>query len=276
MNNIIVNSLKKLKEKNIPNPELDLRLLLNKSSNLKKDIFLSNFDINDIDINFFKKILLERLNRKPISKIIKEKYFWKNKFFVNTDVLDPRPATENIIEEALINLKDKNRQISILDIGTGSGCLSISLAKEFMNSKITAIDISKKALNVAKKNIKIHSCDDQISLKLIDINDLDNTYDLIVSNPPYLTKNDYDKCQPEIKNFEPKIALIGGSDGLEFYRIFSKKIHTILNKKSYFICEIGHNQLEPCIDIFRNSNLILKKITKDLDNIQRTLTFFKI
>ena len=148
---IVNNSLKKLKEKNIPNPELDLRILLSYASKNRKNILLNNININDIDIDKFNLIVSKRLNHQPVSKIINKKSFWKSDFFVNFDVLDPRPETELIVEETLKNYNNKKLKLKILDIGTGSGCISISLAKEFPNSIVTAIDISEKALRVAKK-----------------------------------------------------------------------------------------------------------------------------
>ena len=276
MNNLVYSSLQKLRNKKIYNPELDLRILLNHSSKIKKQIFLNNLNINDIDIDYFNSLLQKRLNYEPISKIIKKKNFWKYDFFVNSNVLDPRPETELIIEEVLSNIKDRKKQYKILDIGTGSGCLAICLAKELTNSKITAIDISKTAINVAKKNIKLKKLEHQIDLKLIDINKIKDRYDIIVSNPPYLTECEYEKAQEEIKNFEPKVALVGGADGLQIYRILSKKIDYIMTNNSYFVCEIGKGQLDSIKDIFQNTNLILKKISKDLNKIDRTLTFFKI
>ena len=276
MNNLVYSSLQKLRNKKIYNPELDLRILLNHSSKIKKQIFLNNFNINDIDIDYFNSLLQKRLNYEPISKIIKKKNFWKYDFFVNSNVLDPRPETELIIEEVLSNIKDRKKQYKILDIGTGSGCLAICLAKELTNSKITAIDISKTAINVAKKNIKLKKLEHQIDLKLIDINKIKDRYDIIVSNPPYLTECEYEKAQEEIKNFEPKVALVGGADGLQIYRILSKKIDYIMTNNSYFVCEIGKGQLDSIKDIFQNTNLVLKKISKDLNKIDRTLTFFKI
>ena len=276
MNNLVYLSLQKLRDKKIYNPELDLRILLNHSSKIKKQIFLNNLNINDIDIDYFNSLLQKRLNYEPISKIIKKKNFWKYDFFVNSNVLDPRPETELIIEEVLRNIKDRKKQYKILDIGTGSGCLAICLAKELTNSKITAIDISKTAINVAKKNIKLKKLEHQIDLKLIDINKIKDRYDIIVSNPPYLTECEYEKAQEEIKNFEPKVALVGGLDGLQIYRILSKKIDYIMTNNSYFVCEIGKGQLDSIKDIFQNTNLILKKISKDLNKIDRTLTFFKI
>ena len=259
--------------------KLDCEILLANTLQMKNrlDLFLNlEKNLSKNEINEFFNSIQERRKLKPISKIIKKKNFWKYDFFVNSNVLDPRPETELIIEEVLRNIKDRKKQYKILDIGTGSGCLAICLAKELTNSKITAIDISKRAINVAKKNIKLKKLEHQIDLKLIDINKIKDKYDIIVSNPPYLTECEYEKAQEEIKNFEPKVALVGGADGLQIYRILSKKIDCIMTNNSYFVCEIGKGQLDSIKNIFQNTNLILKKISKDLNKIDRTLTFFKI
>lgn len=275
MNKIINSSLLAFKEKNIENPELDLRILLKHASYKNEEIILSNINIENININYFKKLLLRRLNNEPISKIINKKSFWKDEFFVNSDVLDPRPETELIIEESLNNI-NKFKKMNILDFGTGSGCLAISLAKEFPNSKITAIDISKKALNVAKKNIDKNFLNNQIKLEFSNLESITEKFDLIVSNPPYLSFNDYHELQLEVKNHEPKIALLGGMDGLAFYEALANKIEKIMLPNSFLILEIGHTQLDSVRLIFKKTNLILKKVTKDIQNIDRTLTFFKI
>jgi len=276
MNNLINSSLQALKEKKIPNPELDLRLLLKYSTKSKKEIILSNFDFKDIDIKCFKYLLEKRLKFEPISKIINKKFFWKHQFYVNSNVLDPRPETEIILEEFLINIANKHKKINVLDIGTGSGCLAVSIAKEYSKAKITAIDVSKKALEVAKKNVFSNNLQNQISLKLEQFYNLDEKFDVIVSNPPYLSYEEYDKLQINVKNYEPKLALSGGKDGLRFYKLFAKKIEVIMSNNSFLILEIGHNQLNSCLNIFKKSNLKLKKISKDINKIDRTLTFFKI
>ena len=276
MNDLIKNSLNKLKQKNIYNPELDLRILLKHSSKKNNEIILSNFKIEDINIVKFKSLLQKRINRQPIAKIINNKSFWKNDFYVNNFVLDPRPETELIIEEALSIYKNKNLKLKILDIGTGSGCIAISLAKEFKNAFITAIDISKEALEVAEKNLKIHNCNNNVQLKMVDFKNINTKFDLIVSNPPYLTNNQFHNADPEVKNFEPKLALIGGDDGLKFYREYSNNLQNLMHKYSNFVCEIGLNQREDCEEIFKNSGLYINKIVKDLQGIERILSFSKI
>ena len=162
MSDLINSSLKKLKLIKIQDQNLDLRIMLNYCSNLNKEIFLSNFNQSDIDLIKFKKILKRRLKNEPISKIINQKSFWKFDFYVDKNVLDPRPETELIIEEVLKIYKNKKKYFNILDIGTGSGCLSVCLAKEYENCRITAIDVSKKAMKVAAKNFNFHNCNKQI------------------------------------------------------------------------------------------------------------------
>ena len=276
MNNLIKESITKLKQKKISNPELDLRILLKHASKINNEIILSNVNVDDIDIVKFKSYLQKRINRQPIAKIIKNKPFWKNDFYVNNYVLDPRPETELIIEEAINIYRNKNLKLKILDIGTGSGCIAISLAKEFKNAFITAIDISKEALEVAEKNLKIHNCYNQIQLKMIDFKNINSKFDLIVSNPPYLTNNQFNNADPEVRNFEPKLALVGGDDGLKFYREYSNNLKNLMNKSANFICEIGINQRQDCEEIFKNSRLYLNKIVKDLQGIDRILSFLKI
>ncbi len=153
MNNLIKESLKKLKEKNINNPELDLRILLKHASKNSNEIILSNLNLDNIDIAKFKKSLQKRINRQSIAKIINNKPFWKYDFYVNNFVLDPRPETELIIEQVLSIYNNKNLKLKILDIGTGSGCVAISLAKEFKNASITAIDISQEAIKSCSKKL---------------------------------------------------------------------------------------------------------------------------
>ena len=276
MNNLIKESLNKLKQKNITNPELDLRILLKHASKKNNEIILSNLNLDNIDIAIFKKSLQKRINRQSIAKIINNKSFWKYDFYVNNFVLDPRPETELIIEQVLTIYKNKNQKLKILDIGTGSGCIAISLAKEFKNASITAIDISQKALEVAAKNSKIHNCSNQIQLKLIDFKNISSKFDLIVSNPPYLTNDQFNNADIEVKNFEPKSALVGGDDGLKFYREYSNTLHYLMNKKAYFVCEIGINQRQDCEETFQNSGLRLINIVNDLQGIERILSFSKI
>ena len=276
MNDFIISSLEKLKKKNIPNPDIDLRVLLNYSKYSKNEIILSNFDLNQINIDLFNQALSRRLSYEPISKIINKKNFWKDEFYVNEFVLDPRPETEGIIEESIKLVKNKNSSIKILDIGTGSGALAISLAREFINANIMAIDISEEAIKVANINLNNKKLNNQIQIRKTTLDDIKEKFDLIVSNPPYLTKKELDNTSYEIKNYEPLIALDGGEDGLNFYRDFSEKIDKIMNSNSYLLLEIGEGQSRGCIDLFSLSKLNLYKKVKDLQKKDRILIYSKL
>ncbi len=276
MNDFIISSLNKLKEKKIPNPEIDLRVLLNYSNYSSNEIVLSNFDINQINVQLFNDLLNRRLEHEPISKIINRKNFWKDEFYVNKFVLDPRPETEAIIEESLKIKKDNKLSYNILDIGTGSGAVAISLAREFINANILAIDISDKAIEVANKNIINKKLVKQIQTRNISIDFLNKKFDLIVSNPPYLSKKDFENISKEIRYFEPAIALDGGEDGLDFYRNFADKIPKLMKSKAHLILEIGENQFNDCLEIFTNSTLNFEKKTKDLQKKDRIMVFSKL
>jgi len=276
MNDFIISSLEKLKEKHIPNAEIDLRILLNYSKKSKNEIILSNFELNQINIHLFNKLLDRRLSHEPISKIINKKNFWKDEFYVNKFVLDPRPETEGIIEESIKLIKNKQASIKILDIGTGSGAIAISLAREFINADIVAIDISEEAIKVASKNIYNKKLNNQIQLLKTSIHNISDKFDLIVSNPPYLTKKELENTSLEIKNYEPHLALDGGEDGLNFYREFSIKINKLMKITSYLIFEIGENQFNDCKEIFSISGLNFHKKMKDLQKKDRILVYSKL
>ena len=276
MNDFIVNNLIKLKKNKIPNPEIDLRILLNHSRISSKEIILSNFKINQVNIKKFNLMLNRRLAYEPISKIINKKSFWKDDFFVNEFVLDPRPETEILIEESQKIFCNKRNNFKILDIGTGSGAIAISLAREFENADILAIDISKDAIKVADKNITEKKLQNQIKLKQTTIHNINENFDLIVSNPPYLKNKELENVSKEIRNFEPFISLDGGEDGLTFYREFANKIPKIMNSKAYFIIEIGAKQYHHCREIFSLSSLKFEKKTQDLQKKDRIMVFSKL
>ena len=276
MSDFISVNLKKLKDNKIPNPEIDLRILLNYSRCCENEIFLSNFKTDQIDIKKFNLLLNRRILREPISKITNKKSFWKDEFFVNKFVLDPRPETEGIIEESIKIFKDNKTHIKILDIGTGSGAIAISLAREFENAEIVAIDISEDAIKVANNNIKTKKLDKRIKLKKTSLENIEDNFDLVVSNPPYLTLNEINNISDEIRNFEPLIALFGGEDGLDFYQEFSKQLNNKLKKGGYLILEIGASQFSDCREIFRYSGLKFIKKEQDLQKKDRIMIFSKL
>ena len=271
MNNFLLNYFKILSKKNFDNPFIEIKALINNSRSVKNEIILSNFHESKINIEVFKKSFERRLKLEPISKIFNKKDFWDFTFFVNHSVLDPRPETELIIDAAKKYLINKNQNYKIADLGTGSGCLAISLAKEFYNSNVVATDISKKALIVAKKNSLNLKTYKQIEFINCDWINNNENFDLVVSNPPYLSKKEYENLSDEIKLYEPKLSLYGGTDGLDCYKKLAHHFKKIGHKNTIYIVEIGYNQKSQCIDIFRNSSLRCLEIIKDYQSHNRIL-----
>ena len=271
MNDFIKNHLKILKTNKFSKPEIELRALLNKSTIINNEILFSNFNINQIDLNLFKSAFKKRLKEEPIAKIFNEKEFWKFNFYVNNHVLDPRPETELIIETVEKYFQDKKEKLDIIDIGTGSGCLAISLAKEFIYAKITATDISEQALKVAKINSKKLNTCNQINFSCCDWVDTNETFDIIVSNPPYLSNYEYENLSREVKFYEPKISLKGGKDGLCCFREIAYKIQNITHANSLCFFEIGYKQKNNCLKIFNDLGLYCVDIIADYQNYDRIL-----
>ena len=259
-----------LLENNIENSKKEIEWFVIDKFQLKlQDIKLNNKkNLSEKNKFFFIDFIKRRSQGYPFQYILNKSSFYGYDFFVTEDTLIPRPETELIIDVA----KKHGSFDFCLDIGTGSGNLSITLFKEKVVKQVHAIDISEKALLVAEKNKKIHGAT-EISFEKIDFLNYSfrKKYDLIVANPPYITKKDYKKLPVEIKSYEPKIALTDFEDGLTFYKKISKNLSLILNKNGVLIVEIGLENTKKEIDfIFRKSNFILKWY-KDLNNNYRAL-----
>jgi len=274
MNDFLKNHLNILK-KNFSNPDLELRVMLTNCSIKENNIFLNNLNIDDINLTKFNKAFQRRLDREPISKIFNKKSFWKYDFFVNRDVLDPRPETELIIEKILDFYPDKTKPLRFLDMCTGSGCIAISLAKEYTKATIDATDISSKALSVAKNNALKLNCNNQINFIKCNLIKEIQVYDIVISNPPYLSDLEYKKMTPEIQLFEPKKALIAAKEGFYFYYKIAKILPHLLESKSMAFLEIGSKQAEKVKYIFSDYNYHSLKIAKDIQNLDRLLIIKK-
>ena len=267
-----------LKKNKIKNPNLDAELILSKVLKKKREEILLNTNnkLKNRDILKFENYLQRRFLKEPMAYILGYKYFWKYKFLANKSVLIPRPDTELIIEEALKYLPiDKSKKI--LDIGTGSGCIVISLLKERPNCSATALDISIKALNVAKTNAKLDHLENKINFINIDIDKYKScNYDLIISNPPYINSIELNRLDDDIKFHEPKLALSGGSDGYRDLKKVIIKSKKLLKINGKLILEIGHKQKNQCVKILNENKFFIKKISKDLSGKDRCIVSTKL
>ena len=255
---------KELKQKKIVSSRLDSELLLSKILNKKREEVLINLEqeICQKNLSRYKELIIRRSQNEPVAYILKEKEFWSKSFFVNRDTLIPRPETELMVEK-LIKIY-KHKKISILDIGTGTGCILISLISELKNSQGVGIDISRKALAIAKKNSEIHKISNNIKFfnKSVD-SKLNVKFDLIVSNPPYIQSSEIKNLSEDIKRYEPRIALDGGNDGLDLIKKIIYKTEYILKVKGMLALEIGNEQFKKVSEILIKKNFKIEHIIKD-------------
>ena len=267
-----------LKKNKVSNPQLDSEILLSNSINKdKKYIILNPKEILDFKkLKKFKRLIARRARGEPIAYLIKKKEFWKDEFFVNDTVLIPRPDTETIIEQVL-KIYSKKSQAQILDIGTGSGCILLSIIKERPNFYGTGIDISKKSINVSKFNTKLLNLTNRVKFFHSSIdNFIIGKYDLIVSNPPYIEFANLKYLDKDIVNFEPKLALNGGCDGFSNIRKVINKASILIKRKGKLILEIGFNQRKKVKSLLENKGYYIDKAIKDYAGNDRCIICTKI
>ena len=258
---------KLLREKKIPSYILDSELLLSKTLNKSRENILTNLHttIDKKKINIFKKYLKRRAKNEPLAYILEEKEFWSKKFIVSRDTLIPRPETELLVEKLLKMYKYK--RISILDIGTGSGCIIVSLLVNLEHSVGVGIYISTKAISMSKKNAKKHHLYNRIKFLNNSFENIFNKkFDLIVSNPPYIDKKSIRNLSEDIKKYEPRMALDGGNDGLDLIKKVIYKSKYILKVKGTLALEIGNEQLKKVSKILIDNNYRIISAVKDYKN----------
>ena len=267
-----------LKEKNISSFNLDSEILLSKILKKKRQELLRNLknNINQEDSIKFSNLIYRRSTNEPIAYILKKKEFWSKLFYVTKDTLIPRPETELMVDKLTKMYKNK-KKISILDMGTGSGCIIISLLSELHNSSGIAIDISYKALEIAKKNA-ISNCVSQ-KIKFLNIpfsRYFNKKHDLIVSNPPYISTREFQCLSEDIKKFEPRIALDGGNDGLDLIKKVIYKTKEILKINGTLALEIGNKQFKKVSKILINNNFKIEFRINDYGDNTRCIIARKL
>ena len=256
---------------------IDAELLLSNLIGKSREKILLNLEdelnYKEIDKDF--NLINRRKKKEPISYIIGKKFFWKNEFIVNKDVLTPRFETELLIEEILKFYKYKDR-INVLDLGIGSGCILVSLLKEKRKWKGIGVDLSDLALKTAQNNAKIQQVNNRIKYIKSDIDKISpNKYDLIVSNPPYINKIGYNNLDFGVKGFEPRLALYGGIDGLDIIEKVISRSKYILKNSGILAMEFGLGQHYKVSDLLRKNGFYLLKIIKDYQSIKRFILAIK-
>jgi release factor glutamine methyltransferase len=239
-------SKSQLAEAGVHSPRLDSEIILAHTLNISRtDLWTQNQRIlSESEIKMVKKYMERRLKREPISQICGHQEFWSLDFVVDGNVLSPRPETELLIETALNCIPFPTAKI--LDLGTGSGAIAVTMAKEISECQVSAIDIDPKALNIAKENSKRHGVINRIEFICADLrtSDWSGCFSMILSNPPYIKSEDIKKIMPEVRNYEPGKALDGGVTGLDFYRSIIPMAVDRLEENGFLIMEISHDQAD--------------------------------
>ena len=256
-----------LKERRVQSYILDSEILLSKVLNKSREELLIdlNQNVSEKNLSTFNEYLLRRSKYEPVAYILEEIEFWSKKFYVNKYALIPRPETELIVEK--IYKIYKGKKISILDIGTGSGCIIVSLLSILKDSFGTGIDISNDAILIARKNALRYNLLDRVKFlnKSLD-NIFGKKFDIIVSNPPYILRKDINNLSDEIKRFEPRMALDGGNDGLDLIKKVIYKSKNILKIKGMLALEIGNGQIKKVSKILIDNKFRIKHVIKDYKN----------
>ncbi len=261
---LINNGSRKLKNKKIFSHKLDSEILLSKVLNKTREELLISLKqtIEPQKIINFHRLIDRRSSKEPIAYILEKKEFWSKNFLVNNNTSVPRPETELMVEKIVKIFKKKD--IFVLDIGTGTGCILLSILSELKNSKGIGIDISQKAIQIANANSEKHELNQRVKFYRRSLSEIyQNKFDLIVSNPPYIMKRDIKNLNEDIKKFEPKLALDGGNDGLDVIKKVIYKSKSILKIKGMLALEIGNEQFIKVSKILKSNKFKTKYLVKD-------------
>ncbi|MDO8494716.1 MAG: peptide chain release factor N(5)-glutamine methyltransferase [Deltaproteobacteria bacterium] len=252
---ILQEAIAQLEKAGCATPQLDAEVLMAHAAGCKRhEIYMKDFSLSAPQIKLFHQFVERRGKKEPVAYIVGYKEFWSLTIKVTPDVLIPRPETEQLVDQAIEFLeKRKQEPLEILDICTGSGCVAMALATEFSNAKITVSDISDKALAVAKENLKFEK--ERVQFVQSDLfENIKGKFDLIVSNPPYLTTELCSHLMPDVLQFEPHIAIDGGVKGLDFIDQIRNNAANYLKENGVLILEVG-----PHIQVWTSSLLKAEK-----------------
>ena len=258
---------KTLKQNQVPTYILDSELILSNILNKSREKIITSYDceVSRETIFKFNELLKRRIKNEPMAYICKKKEFWSKSFLVNSNTLIPRPETELLVEK-IVNYF-KNKELFVLDIGTGSGCILLSILGEIKKSNGIGVDISRKAIKVALKNSKLHGLQSRCKFYSRSLNDIFGyKFNLIVSNPPYIETHEIKNLSNDIKKYEPRIALDGGNDGLDVIRKIIYKSTSILKRKGILALEIGNGQFKKVSQILKLHGFKNRFLIKDYQN----------
>lgn len=270
---VFLMGIKTLKISDIQNHQLDAKILLKYLLNLDNETFelKKNDEISKINLDAYLVLINRRSKDEPIAHIVEKKSFWNDDFKVSKDTLIPRPETELIIESVIKYFPNKDSNLKIADLGTGSGCIIISLLQEYINAYGVGIDISRPAIDVANINKRLLKNPVRLDLVKGDFDNFNlNGFDIIVSNPPYISKTDQN-LQKNVHDYEPHLALFSENNGLISYEKILKNISSTIKNKFYLFLEIGKGQEKDVFNLLKKNNFTLISIENDLAEIPRCI-----
>ena len=274
---IIEKTFSLLKETEVEEPGLTAKLLICHVLGIERLELLVNplRIVTEEETQKILELVSERSKGKPLSRIKGHREFWGLEFKLNEATLDPRPDTEILIETVLKKIENKNNEKKILDLGTGSGCILLTLLHELPNSKGLGIDKSERAISQAQENAKLLSLENRAEFIIGNwFDNIDTTFDIIVSNPPYIKSEEITTLQKEVKEYDPILALDGGKDGLSMYREIIPNIKSHLSQNGIAVLEIGYNQAEDIKEILKEHSIDTFRIIKDLNNLDRCILIY--
>lgn len=267
---ILRNATARLTEAGIDSARLDARLLLGKALGVDGTWLFNHANDELPDESAFAALIERRIAREPISLILGHREFWSLDFTVTRDTLAPRPDSETLIEAVLAELPDRTRPLSLLDLGTGTGCLLLSLLSELPASRGAGVDLNPDTLAVAKANAERLGFGGRTDFIQSDWwQGVSGRYDVIISNPPYIPSGDIAGLDPEVAKFEPLGALDGGADGLDAYRQLAAGAGNFLAEQGVIAFEVGAGQARDVASLLREAGFVIRQIRKDLAGIER-------
>ncbi len=267
-----------LKKNNIKSPLLDSEILMSEALAEKREYIILNIrnTLQQKKLNYFRNLIDKRAKGNPVAYLLKKKFFWKYEFYVDENVLIPRPDTELIVEK-ILNITKNKKYLNILDIGVGSGCILLSVLKEKKGFTGTGIDISSSCLNACKTNISKLNVKNKINLFNSDVDNFNNgKYDLIISNPPYIKKVHLKYLEKDVIDFEPKTALDGGFDGLSEIRKVINKSSDLIKKNGKLVLEIAFDQKIQVKRLLKEKGFYINKVLKDFGKNDRCIVSTKV
>lgn len=279
LSDVLKKTRKLFRDRKLDNADLDARLLVEffTSTTRKDEILNPDFQVGNDALQRLDKAIVERLNGKPVYRIIGKREFYGIEFHLSADTLEPRDDTEALVDLVLPEIRsiaDRYGEAKIVDMGTGTGAIAIALLANVNGLKATAVDISDDALKTASLNAENARVADRFSsLKSDWFSGFSGKFDMVISNPPYIPESEISTLATEVKKYDPLRALSGGKDGLQFYRKLAEECRPFLKPHGMIAVEIGKDQEKDVIGLFSENGFELKKTRKDLNGILRALLF---